>query len=105
MSTTIYQGQVAPDAYVMNVTPGTSGLDLSTVTAASLEIELPDGTEVTWTATRSNQTTTTLRLTHVLASGDTPQIGTYRVYGALTVSGGTQRTDPETIEVLPEFGA
>lgn len=101
----LYQGMAAPYAYTMNVTPGTSGLDLSTVTAASLAVELPDGTEVTWTATRSNQTATTLTLTHVLSVGDTPQIGTCRVYGVLTVSGGEERTDPDRLEILSKFGA
>lgn len=101
----LYQGQVAPDAYVMHVTPGTSGLDLSTVTAAVLDVLLTDGTETTWTATMSNQTASTLTLTHILAVGDTPQIGLYRIYAALTVPSGTQRSDPETLDVLPKYGA
>jgi hypothetical protein len=105
MSTTIYQGAVAPETYEMNVTPGSSGVDLLTVTAASLAVQLYDGTEVSWTATRSNQTATTLRLTHTMALADTPQIGTYRVYAVLTVPSGTVRTTPDSLNILPRFGA
>lgn len=101
----VYQGAKAPEAYVLNVTPGDSGVDLSTVSAASLSVSLSDGTETTWAATRSNQTASTLRLTHTFDSGgtETAQPGTYVVYAVLTIPSGVVRTAPRVLQVRGEY--
>jgi hypothetical protein len=46
-----------------------------------------------------------VKLTGALKDWTSPKDVILKVADILTVSGGTQRTDPETIEVLPEFGA
>lgn len=100
---TVRSGAVAPEAYVLDVTPGSSGVDLSTVTAAVFNVRRPDGTTTTWTATRSNQTSSTLKMTHTFVAADTNQQGEHRVYAALTIPSGTVRTAPQTVNVLPEY--
>ena len=104
MSVEVYSGAVAPESYRVNLTPGASGVDLSTVTAASFAVQLPDGTTATWTATRSSQTATTLTLTHTFLAAETSQIGVYRVYANLTIPSGTVRSLPREVEVLPAYG-
>jgi hypothetical protein len=90
--TTPYEDLVAPDAYVLDITPGTPAFDLSTVSAALLRVRAPDGTTATWSATMSNQTATTLTLTHVMSATDVENPGVYHIYASLTVAGGTKRT-------------
>jgi hypothetical protein len=101
----VHQGAKAPEAYVLNVVPGDSGVDLSTVSAASFSVRLHGGTETTWAATRSNQTATTLKLTHTFDSGgtETAIVGDYVVYAVLTIPSGTVRTEPLTLQVRGEY--
>lgn len=101
----IYQGAVAPEAFVLNLTPGTSGVDLSTVTAAQIKVKRPDGSFLTWTATRSLQTTTTLTLTYVLTTPDTTLLGKHVAYAILTVPGGTVRSVPLAFTVADQYAA
>ena len=102
----LYVGMVAPYQYVADLVPGDSGLDLSTVTAATIEIRKPDGTTVSWAATRSNQTTSTLTLTHNLAAGtsEIDQAGEWHFYAELTVAGGFRRTEHWVEDVRKEHG-
>lgn len=105
MAATLYQGAKAPEAYVLNVTPGASGVDLSTVTAAVFSVRLHNGTETTWTAAMTNQTATTLTLTHTFDSGgtETATVGPYVIYAALTIPSGTVRTEPQRLAVKGEY--
>lgn len=91
----------------MNVTPGDSGVDLSTVTAASFKVRKGNGSLATWSATRSNQTANTLTCTYTLTSTDVDHSGRYVYYIALTIPSGTVRTKPRVLEVrgLYEIGA
>lgn len=100
-----YAGAKAPDAYTLDLTPGTSGIDLSTVTAATLSVERPDGSIVSWTATRSNQTATTLTLTYVFAvsGADIAVAGPYAVVAILTVPLGTVRSAPQLLTVRGQY--
>lgn len=101
----IYQGAVAPEAYVLNVTPGDSGLDLSTVTAASLKVRKPGGTVVDWTPVMSNQTATTLTLTFTFDATDSELdvAGEYTIYGILTIPSGTMTTQRVNRNVKSRF--
>lgn len=100
----VYQGAVAPESYVLDITPGASGLNLTTVSAAVLKVRKSNGAEVDWAATLSNQAAATLTLTHQFVGGDLDVDGSYSVYAALTVPGGTVRTEPRTLQVKPRFG-
>lgn len=86
----------------MDVTPGTSGIDLSTVTNAVFGVEKPDGTVVEWAATMSNQTATTLTLTYVLSAlgTDVAIPGPYAVVAFLEIPSGTVRTAPRLLTVM-----
>jgi hypothetical protein len=99
----VYLSPVAPEAYVLNLVPGTSGVDLSTVTAASLIVRKPSGDETTWTATRSAQTATTLTLTHVFIAADVAESGEYVIYASLTIPSGTVRSAPQPLTARERF--
>lgn len=108
MAAFLHRGAKAPEAYVVDAVPEADGavpVDLSTVTAASFSVQLPDGTEATWAATRSNQTASTLTLTHTFDSGgtETAQAGTYTVYALLTIPSGVVRTLPQKLRVKGEY--
>ncbi len=90
MSEFVYQDQLDPDAYILDVTPGTSGADLSDVATAQFHVlRRADNTEVQWSAAISNQTSTTITLTYLFAAAAIDTVkGTYDVYARLTLSGG-----------------
>lgn len=99
----VYVGAVAPEAYVLYVTPGDSGVDLSTVTSATFYVQEVDGTETTWSATRSNQTADTLTLTHTFVAADVEEPGELVIYAKLTIPSGTVRTLPRTLIARGNF--
>ena len=99
----VIQGALSPEGIQVNVTPGAMSLDLTTVTAAQIKVRRPDGTTAFWSATLSNQTPTTLTLTHLFLSGDVDQIGNWWAVAYLTVPGGTERTISQPFQVGPEF--
>ncbi len=107
MTDFLYEKQQAPDSYVLSVTPGTSGLDLTTVASAYFVVLQNNNLVASWDAALTNQTTSTLTLTHVLAANgtDVPERGTYVIYAKLiiTASGGTVRTSPNALIVKGEF--
>lgn len=106
MTDFIYAGTTTPGAVRINVVPGTSGIDLTTIASAVFKVRREsDKSLATWTATMTSQTATTLTLTYVLASGDDDIVGTYRIYALLTISsgGGTVRTDTLATVVKGEF--
>lgn len=105
MSTEMFQGAVAPEVYRLDVKPGTSAVDLSTVSVASLKVRRPDGTTTSWSVAMSLQTATTLRLEHTFASGETDQLGNYGVYAELTIPSGTVRTVPQQLLVKDKYRA
>jgi hypothetical protein len=86
---------------VVTLTPGSSGLDMSTVTAVTLVARASDGTETDWTTTLSAQTASGLIATHVFSSTDVPSETQLRVMPECTVPGGTRRCYPFTLIVVP----
>jgi hypothetical protein len=98
-----YQGAVAPESLAVLVKQGDSGIDLTTATAVSFSVQLPDGTPATWTGALSGATAMQVTATHVFASGDLPMPGRYVVVAALTVPAGTIRTRPQPLTVYPPF--
>jgi hypothetical protein len=108
MSDFVYQGMTAPNAYRLNVVPGTSALDLSTIASAVFKVRRrSDDSTATWAATLSNQTATTLTLTYVFLAGDIDLVGTYEIYALLTIvaAGGTVRTGTRTMVVKGTYEA
>lgn len=104
MSAQVYQGAIAPEAYTLDITPGTvNPVDLSTVSAATLSVRKPDGTVVAWAATISNQTTSTITLTHTFLTGDIALLGDYAIVASLTIPSGTVRAKTAILTVLGKF--
>lgn len=99
----VYEDAVAPQAYVLDVTPGTSAVDLSTVTAAVFNVRTQGGAETTWSAGLSAQTATTLTLTHTFVVTDIATPGTYVVFASLTIPSGIVRTAPVTLTVKGKY--
>jgi hypothetical protein len=97
---TLHAGDVAPHVVAMDIVPGSSGLDLSTVTVVVIKAQRPDGTILSWSTALTDQTTTTLTATHTLAAGtsEISEAGTWRFYALMTVPGGYLRT--ETVSEL-----
>src|SRR5688500_4811416 len=101
----LYVGLVAPKTYSVDIVPGDSSLDLSTVSAATFQIRKPDGTTTSWTAALSSQTATTLTLTFTFgASSELDQAGTWHFYAKFTVPGGFDRTEDWVEDVRLEHG-
>jgi hypothetical protein len=96
-----YVGVVAPSTLTINVAKGNSSVDLSTVTAVSLDVTKP-GTNVptTWAASITTQTATTLRASHTFASGELDLSGCYKFVVLMAVPSGTVRAGPGFLEVL-----
>jgi hypothetical protein len=90
-----------PNTYVFVLFP--LGIDFTTVTAAVLKTRAPDGSTADWAVTMSNQTPTTLTLTHTFSSGDLVMPGAYDLYALLTVPGGHVRSETRVLPVLGTF--
>lgn len=115
MTAKVYQGAQAPQAYVLDITPGDSGVDLSTVTDAEFQVLRPDGTEVTWAADMSNQTATTLTLTYEYVTpdpqanppvlSDLAQADRYVILAVLTIPSGVVPCEPRALHVRGKFEA
>lgn len=101
MSAVVYQGDVAPAACVFKITPGTTGVDLSTVTLGTIHVRKPNGTQTTWTTVLSNQTSTTLTATHAFASNgsDLDVYGLWAAWIVLTIPAGALRVPPQVLTV------
>ncbi len=106
MTASIHIDPVAPQSLLLNLTPAVAGdIDLSTVSAAVLHVQTPQNgyAEETWTASLSNQTTTTLRLTHIFIAGEADTAGPYTVVAVLTCTAGTVKGDPVVFTVKGKY--
>lgn len=104
MTTYVREDAEADEAYVLHLTPETaSGIDLSTIVSATLKVLKADGTTATWTAAMTNQTTTTLTLTHLFDVLDVPKSGKYVIYARLATASGFLKSEPTTLTVKGKF--
>ena len=107
----VYAGASSPEAYRHTCTPSETVPDLSVVTGASLEVTRPNGTVVTWAVQWPAlvHTTGVLTIVHVYAAdgSDVPaaNVGGHTIVAKLTIAGGTRRTVPKVLRVLPIAGA
>lgn len=100
-------GKVAPETYSVAFTPGTSGLDLTGVSAVTLKIRKPSGSTATWSTALTNQTTSTLTATHTFsaAPSEVDEAGTWHFLALFTVAGGYIQWDDWTEDVVREHGS
>lgn len=95
MTDFVQKGALAPQAIRLAVT--SHDLDLTTASAATIRMKLPDGTFKTLAATLSGATTTTdpsgvttskLSITHAWLAGDVDLVGHYSAVGYITMPTG-----------------
>lgn len=82
----------AAEAFTVVISPGQTGVDLSTATSALFQVKRPDGTTTTWAGAMSAQSKTSLTVAHAYQPGDVAIAGTYQVYAVLTIPAGTVRS-------------
>jgi len=96
MSARIHHGAAAPEALVVTITPGTSGLDMTTVTVVVFQV---GETAVTWATTLSAVSTSSLKATHIFAADDVPVATSKSLMAKLTTPAGVMRAGPFTLTV------
>jgi len=84
-----YSDAVAPEALKVTIRTSASGLDLTTVTAVTLNVRKPSGTESTWTGAIQSATAATLIVSFVYLPGHLDEVGDYRTKPVLAVPGGS----------------
>lgn len=99
----LYVNSVAPAAFEFTATAGTSGQDMSEVSAATIEVQRADNSTSSWSASLSGATTEQVTLTHTIAGGDLTVAGRYHAYASLTVPSGTLRTQTIPFTVKEEY--
>lgn len=81
-----------------------SKLDLSLVTSASISVRRPTGSaQAVWAVTISEQTYLSLKLTHLFAAGDMPDVGLYVALVTLTFPTGPRRMLPRILRGIDPF--
>jgi hypothetical protein len=97
----IIVGPVAPENLQVTITRGTEAVDLSTVTAVSLEvIRKGSADRQTWATTIKSKVADTIVVNHVFQQGDLARTGTYTVLGFLTIPSGVVRATCGTLAVI-----
>jgi hypothetical protein len=79
--TTLLQGARAPESLRLILTPGSTGLDMRTVTDVVLHVTRPDRTTTTWPTTVADLTERSLAALHTFDSAgeETAQPGAYLI--------------------------
>lgn len=98
---TIHQGAEAP--YALRYDATSSEFDLNDVTAGEFHVLRENGGEDVWSAGISNQTSTSLRLTHVFTADDVPDVEVIVVEPRLSTPSGVLVCEPKTLRVRPKF--
>lgn len=100
---TVYVGAKEPEAVAGVIRTGTTGVDLSTVTAGRFIVRIPhpSGSLVTWSCALSEQSSAAVKLTHVFAAvelpgevTEVPYPGKYVVVPEIAIGGVWRRCKP-----------
>lgn len=102
---TLYLDALNPESVQVVVSAGQSGVDLSTVTAATFAVRKPDGSSASWSCVVTDKTAAGATLTHPFDSGDVDLIGIYTLVPTLTVPAGDARCVAVQILVQDPYGA
>ncbi len=90
MSANVIAGAKSPEALRVTIGPGSSGLDLSTVSSVSLTVE-GDGKTREWTTAIESQSASELIVAHTFEKRDVPDPVTLKVRPILTLNDSTER--------------
>lgn len=96
---TVPVGTGPPVTLTIPVTSPQGGLDLTTVSAAQLKVQAPDGTSYYWSAATANVTPTSLTVTHVLQYADLYMPGQWKFEVYFTIPGGGIACYPVFLDV------
>lgn len=97
---TVPLGGRDPLALEIDITPSDTVSDLSVVTAASLKVWRVNNVIEVWTCAMSNQTATTLKLTHPWVEGDNDTANEgLRIWPQLTIGGRVYESSPVIVTV------
>lgn len=96
-------GPKAPEALKVTLLAGDSGIDMTTVTAVSLDVVRPDGATATWTTVLSGATTLQVIATHVFDAGglEASLPGSYLIKPQITAAGQARRGFPFKVALTP----
>lgn len=101
---TVHLGALDPLALVIKVKPSDVIPSLDVVTAATVDVEKPDGTIVTgWAATLANQGPDSLDIVHLFQAGDINQLGAYVALANMTTPEGVVPTEPIRFVAVSKF--
>lgn len=90
---------------IIQITVGASLFDLTTVTAVSFTVRLPDSTTAAWSGfLQPGASKTLLVVAHAFVTTDCQQIGDYIITPTLTVPGGSLQVAPVSLRVRDGFG-
>lgn len=111
-SAIVIVGIASPHALLVTIDGGQSGIDLTMVTAVTLNVLRSDGTTAVWTTTIQSVTPISapggseLIASHVYAAdgSDCPVIGQYQIQPSLVMSsGGTAQAYAQTLFVVSQY--
>jgi hypothetical protein len=99
---TVRVGAKSPESVFVTLTPGQSGLNMTSVTSCSLRVTRPDGSETTWEATLSEATQYEVTATHTFDSlgEETVLPGSY-VLEPIIMAGVERRCSVFKMHVVP----
>jgi hypothetical protein len=101
---TVPVGIGPPNALFVQVASADGGLDLTTVTSATLQVRRPDGTTASWPAALvAGATALTLTVERIFAVTDCPTTGEYAIAPVLAVPGGTVPAYAVRLFVAPPY--
>lgn len=103
MANIVYRSPRAPEAFFEIVNQDDTGLDMTTVTAATYSVKDPLGIHYTWDCILINQSTANVTVVHPFVSGDLDITGDYEIFANLTIPGGVVRTVPKQFTVVEEY--
>jgi hypothetical protein len=99
---TILRGARSPRTCRLNLTPGNTGLDLTTVTGVSFDVVGPTGIAQVWAAAIDSASTASLSCHHTFddAGAEVAEPGRYSIVATLTTPGGPHDAGPYYLQVL-----
>lgn len=102
----LHVGIVAPQTYAVPFSSPAGGLDLTTVSAISIEIRKPDGSTASWSTALTGATATAVTATHSFSASpsELDQAGTWHFRAKMTIAGGYRWSEAWVEEVAPQHG-
>lgn len=102
MDNVVYKGAVSPEEMTLTVT-ASGAEDLSTVTSAVIWAKCKGGSPVSWSASISTQSQSSITLSHTFVAGEVDTVGRMKLIAYLTTPSGLIRSKPVDLVVVDPF--